>query len=298
MKLSKLGIFKTKKDKKPENTTNQKKEEKKPENTTNQKKEEKKPEPKQENITPQNNDQKKTSLSQENTSAPNNKVFRLNKISCPSCGAAVNIEEGEILVNCPFCRNQFKVIEESPDFTIDRGVLVKYNGKNREVEVPSNVTAIGILAFYQQSTLTKIILPEGVNELQGTFFNCSNLETIILPESLENIPNNTFSGCINLKSVDLPKNLKFLGELAFHNCKSISSIEIPPKVESLETTAFMDCKSLKTISYYEQTKINGEYFVGCENLKSLNMLDKKTNEIISKKRIIDCGNNHLYEIEK
>ncbi|MDR2967568.1 MAG: leucine-rich repeat protein [Methanobacteriaceae archaeon] len=289
MKLSKLGLFKN---------NNEEKSEPIQENTDAQVNNEEKSEPVQENTNAQSNEEKKSELFQENTEIQKNKVIHLNKISCTSCGAPVDIEEGQVLVTCPFCRNQFKVIEESPDFSIDRGVLLKYSGENREVNVPHGVTAIGILAFSQQSTLTKIILPEGVTELQGLFFNCTNLEKIILPESLENIPNNTFSGCVSLKSIDLPKNLKFLGEMAFHNCKSLTSIEIPPKVEYLETLAFMDCDNLKTISYYDQTKIKGEYFVGCHNLISLNMLDSETNEIISKKKIIDHGNNHIYGIEK
>ena len=288
MKLSKLGIFKKNKEKKSESIQ---------ENVEVQSNKEKGSESIEGNVEVQSNKENGSEPIQENAHVQNNKVFQLNKISCSSCGATVNIEEGQTLVTCPFCRNQFQVIEESPDFTIDRGVLVKYNGEDREVEVPNGVNAIGILAFHQQSTLTKIILPEGVNELQGLFFNCSNLETIILPDSLENIPSNAFTNCVSLNSILLPKNLKFLGDLAFYNCKSLTSIEIPINVESLEATTFMDCENLKTISYYEQTKINGDYFVGCDNLISLNMLDSETKEIISEKKIIKSQNGY-YEIEK
>jgi hypothetical protein len=88
----------------------------------------------------------------------------------------------------------------------------------------------------------------------------------------------------------LPKNLISLGELAFYNCKSLTSIEIPPKVISVEKTVFMGCESLKTIFCYENTKLRGDYFVGCDSLTSLSILDSKTGEVLSEKRIVMCDN--------
>ena len=229
--------------------------------------------------------EKQPEIIQESIDAQDPKIFRLYKINCSTCGGTINIEEGMVTAVCQFCGNRFTVTKESPDFVIDRGVLVKYCGESREVEVPYGVKAIGMLAFYQQTSITKITLPEGVTELQGTFYNCYDLETIILPDSLENIPPIAFQGCINLKSIALPPNLKFLGSMAFAECKSLISIEIPPKTKFVDTFTFRDCESLETISYYENTKIKGNYFDGCESLVSINMLDSKTKEVISKKKI-------------
>ncbi|MCL2115959.1 MAG: leucine-rich repeat domain-containing protein [Methanobrevibacter sp.] len=224
----------------------------------------------------------------ENPFASDNRVFRLKKISCPSCGGAVEINKGEELATCPFCRNQFSIAKENPDFTIDREVLVKYNGNNSEVEVPSGVRAIAISAFQNQSTLKKIVLPEGVSELQGNNFQgCSNLETVILPDSLENIPQMIFTGCVSLKSIDLPKNLKNIGAGAFSDCKNLTSIEIPPMVESVDINAvFFGCESLETIFSYENTRFKRGYIQGCDSLSSINVLDSKTGEMVSKKRVV------------
>ena len=234
------------------------------------------------------NKQEEQEEPQEITFVQNTEVISLNKISCPKCGASISIEEGQDFVTCQFCRYQSKVTMESPDFAIDRGVLLKYSGKNREVEVPFGVRAIGILAFHQQNTLTKIVLPEGVDELQGSFYNCSSLETIILPDSLETIPPSTFTNCVSLETVVLPRNLRFLGELAFYKCISLVAIVIPPKVKFFDATVFMDCKSLETIYCYGQTKIIGDYFVGCDSLIALHILDDKTGQIMSTRRIVGC----------
>ncbi|MCL2157557.1 MAG: leucine-rich repeat domain-containing protein [Methanobrevibacter sp.] len=224
----------------------------------------------------------------ENVLTSDNKVFRLKKISCPSCGGAVEVNKGEESATCPFCHNQFSIAKESPDFTIDREILVKYNGNKSEVQVPFGVRAIGTAAFQNQSTLRKIVLPEGVTELQGNnFHGCSNLETVILPNSLENIPQMTFAGCASLKSIDLPKNLKTIGAGAFGDCKNLTSIEIPPMVESVDINGvFFGCESLETISSYENTRFKRGYIQGCDSLSSINVLDSKTGKVISKKRVL------------
>ena len=226
---------------------------------------------------------------QENTGVQINKV----EVSCSTCGGSISIEEGRVLVICPLCGNRFSVIKESDDFVIEGNVLVKYCGESREVEVPHGIKVIGIQAFHQQSSLTKITLPEGVTELQGTFFNCNNLETIILPDSLEHIPDVAFLGCVSLKTIVLPPNLKSLGRLAFHDCRSLVSIEIPPTIPSVDMTTFYNCESLETITYYEHTTIEGDCCGDCDSLMSLNMLDSKTREIISKKKIVKLENGYI-----
>ncbi|MCL2115957.1 MAG: leucine-rich repeat domain-containing protein [Methanobrevibacter sp.] len=234
----------------------------------------------------------------ENAYTQDERDFQLNKISCPSCGGVVDITEDQDLAICPFCRHQLSVVKESLDFTIDKGVLMKYNGESREVEVPSGVRAISNTAFFSQNTLRKIVLPEGLNELQGGFYGCSNLETVILPDSIENFPPSTFHGCISLKSVVLPKNLKNLGMNAFYDCLKLTSIEIPPMVESVETGIFMNCESLETIFCYENTEFGKDYnFIGCDSLVSINVLDSKTRETVSTKRIVQAefGNFKIIE---
>ncbi|MCL2157555.1 MAG: leucine-rich repeat protein [Methanobrevibacter sp.] len=234
----------------------------------------------------------------ENASTQGERDFQLNKISCPSCGGVVDITEDQEFAICPFCRHQLSVVKESLDLTIDRGVLMKYNGESREVEVPPGVRAISNTAFFQQNTLTKIILPEGLNELQGGFYGCSSLETVILPDTIENFPPSVFQGCISLKSVVLPKYLKNLGMNAFYDCLKLTSIEIPPMVKTIEAGIFMNCESLETIFCYENTKFGKDYnFIGCDSLVSINVLDSKTGETISTKRIVDAeyGNSKVIE---
>lgn len=48
------------------------------------------------------------------------------------------------------------------DFTIENGVLKKYNGSGGSVTIPHGVTAIGDYAFERRNTVTSVILPSSL----------------------------------------------------------------------------------------------------------------------------------------
>ena len=222
-------------------------------------------------------------------SRPSEKVViksGVNKLYCTSCGGVVNITEDQAQAACPYCGQTFTVKYESPDFVIDQGVLVKYAGENLEVTVPEGVRAIGLLAFHGQNTLTKIVLPDSVTELQGGFMGCRSLETLVLSNSLESIPDVAFQDCVSLKTIILPGNLRFVGNMAFGNCSSLTTIEIPPHVKFLEKMAFYNCAGLETIIRHESTKLSGDFFVMCPKLSTLIILDDVTGEKIEERRFV------------
>ena len=229
------------------------------------------------------------------TSAQVVKTGDLVELRCESCGGTVNITEGQTQAICPYCRHSFTVSYESPDFVIDQGVLVKYTGEDREVTVPDRVKAIGLLAFHGQSSLTKIVLPDSVTELQGGFIGCSSLETLILSNNLESIPDVAFQDCVNLKTIILPSNLRFIGNLVFNNCSSLTTIEIPPKVKFLDRMAFYNCPNLETIVLHENTELTGHFFVMCDKLSTLIILDSASGEKIAENRFVK-GNDGTHSI--
>ena len=75
----------------------------------------------------------------------------------------------------------------------------------KKVELPENVTSIGISAF----------------------FGCKNLEYINIPKALKEIERYAFYGCSNLTSIDIPETCTSIGESAFGGCYSLTSVKIP-----------------------------------------------------------------------
>ena len=70
------------------------------------------------------------------------------------------------------------------------------------VEVPDGVTEIGDFAFYNCGNLQKIMLPASVTKIDwGAFWQCSGLETLTVQGNLAKIGESAFSDCTKLSAV-------------------------------------------------------------------------------------------------
>lgn len=52
------------------------------------------------------------------------------------------------------------------------------------------------------------------------FSDCSMLETVVLPRSIEIISNEAFKNCVSLKYLYIPSSVSHMGENVFYNCKN------------------------------------------------------------------------------
>ena len=60
----------------------------------------------------------------------------------------------------------------------------------------------------------------------NAFDGCSSLQRIILPDGLTEIDQRTFNGCASLESVYLPDSLKTIGLQAFKGCTKLTNIYV------------------------------------------------------------------------
>ena len=87
--------------------------------------------------------------------------------------------------------------------------------------------------------------------------------TYSIKKTTEIICDRAFFDCINLTSISVPNSVKDIGEWAFAGCSLLSSIDIPNSVISIGNNAFAGCLSLKYISIPESVIcLNGNSF--CE----------------------------------
>ena len=159
----------------------------------------------------------------------------------------------------------------------------------KSIIIPDNVTKIGSYAFSDCNSLEEIVLPfvgnsstgEGATSnydknfgfifgsgsnsyvpeslkkvtvtkgrvAAGSFRGCSSLETIILPDGLQEIGDRTFQSCTSLKNIIIPESVKTIGEFAFSDCKSLIEIDIPKSITLLQRCSFYGCRNLVTINY-------------------------------------------------
>ena len=156
------------------------------------------------------------------------------------------------------------------NFIISDGVLKKYAGKNKYVEVPNGVTKIGYRAFYN-SNVKNVVLPSSVKIIDGSAFeHCDNLSNINL-SFVEEIGENAFSFTKKLKTLVLDGAIKRVKDSAFYGSNGIKRVYISKTVEEIGSDAFTACESLIDITVSSENK-NYKSVAGCLYNKNLTTL--------------------------
>ncbi len=150
-------------------------------------------------------------------------------------------------------------------------LITRYIGTSKNVVIPSEIdgrTVTSLKGFevdgliegvFANTDIETVVIPDTVMVIGNrTFKNCSALSSItIQPNSqLHTIGAEAFENCSFLKNVDLEnaENLKTIGAKAFYNCTSIENIKLQKNLETIGVDAFSNCSSLKSVNV--PTKLN------------------------------------------
>jgi len=135
----------------------------------------------------------------------------------------------------------------------------------------TGVMSIGRYAFWDCTNLKSIEIPNSVTSIgDGTFHSCSGLTSLIIGNSVTSIGDYAFFSCTGLTSIEIPNSVESIGDLAFSGCTSLTSIVIPNSVTSIGICAFGYCTSLTSIEIPNSvTSIGEQAFNGCSGLTSI-----------------------------
>ncbi len=101
----------------------------------------------------------------------------------------------------------------------DCGML--YSRALEKIEIPENVTYIGVLAFSSASNLSSVVFAPNskLDNINGVAFEYTNISSITIPRSVTSIGGEAFRGCNSLSEVLLEDNsqLTSIGDGAFDN---------------------------------------------------------------------------------
>ena len=172
----------------------------------------------------------------------------------------------------------------------DRAFL---NSAVKGVYVPKTVTKIGYRAFYNSRNLQEVafsVYPIVNQVREGAFGGCVNLESILLPRYIKELPLETFKGCAKLTYVKLPDMLESIGSSAFNGCGALGKLQIPEGVSKIESAAFKNCYSLGVVKIDEDsriTEIKPETFYNCSKLYSIEL--PKTTVYMGRNAFYNCN---------
>lgn len=178
----------------------------------------------------------------------------------------------------------YKLIDEDNNGTDDYVEITHCDVSAVNVKIPEKIgeiptRKIGKEAFYNCTNLKSVSIPESVTEIGiAAFACCSSLESLNVPSRVKSISSYTFRECKGLKSVKLHDEITSIGEGAFKECESLEGLSIPESVNSIGSYAFCKCLSLKSIDIPEGvTNIGEQTFLDCISLNSLFIPHSVTN---------------------
>ena len=236
-----------------------------------------------------------------------------------ACPYHVDNNKDYVCDNCKETLPGFQHTHKESDWIIDKEATTTSNGKKhtecttcgkiiREETTPkievSNNASEGLeftlnddgksysVSGIGNCTDTDIVIPSTYNGMPvmwieyRAFYNCSFIESVLIPNTVAVIDNQAFRACSNLLMIEFEDNSQLIsiGQSAFEDCISLSHIEIPVSVKQIGSWAFKNCALVYTEydnAFYIGSKDNPYYA-----LISVNSSSQTTYKIHSQTRVI------------
>ncbi len=145
-------------------------------------------------------------------------------------------------------------------YNADKSALIVYPlaKTNEELIVDANVKVIYTTAFTSNTYITKVVLPEGLVEIQSNAFEfCYGLKEINIPSTVQKIDTRAFYSCSALETVTFTQgsdDLLIIGDYAFANTSALKTIALPARLYSIGNNTFYET-GLETVTFAENSAL-------------------------------------------
>lgn len=215
--------------------------------------------------------------------------------------------------------DDFEFSYNSSDMTAN---VTKYKGDSEYVEIPSmvngyKVDSIGNPIFRDNYKLKGVIIPDTVDYVSqeifsgcvsladvdlgkgitkiplGMFYNCKSLESLTIPEQIEEfeyiytVGRRPFDGCTSLKNLYL--KAKDISSIRYLNLPSLTNIVIASTVDSLPDGAFSGYNYIENVTFENGLMVLPDScFKNCTSLKNITLPDSMMS--VGKSAFENCYN--------
>ena len=134
--------------------------------------------------------------------------------------------------------------------------ITGYTGPFGAVTIPDSIAGLSVVSIRYRA-----------------FYNNSSLTSVTIPDSVTSIGNDAFSYCSSLSSVIIPSSVTSIGDSevldsegsAFEGCSSLTSVTIPGSVTNIGSSTFRDCCSLKRLFFKGDAPSLGSFVFDGQN---------------------------------
>ena len=139
-----------------------------------------------------------------------------------------------------------------------------------ELQYFTGLTTLEGGAFRGCTSLTSVVIPDGVTAIQNAVFQETAIVRMMIPNSVVSMGESVFLNANSLVSVKLSNNITAIGKYTFQGCTKLEEVYIPQGLTIIDKQAFYGCSSLKTIALPASLQTIGENaFASTRNIKSL-----------------------------
>ena len=162
-------------------------------------------------------------------------------------------------------RNCGYVNKSSDEFVVSGDVLLKYNGNASNVIVPNGIDIIAPQAFYGNTRINNVSLPESVTFIGAyAFYNCSN--------AIINIPKISGSLTIGTNALNGAGQVKYLNKSSYTNGNDTFYFTVNENDEAIIvgcSTTSTNITLPTTLSGYDVVKVGYRGMANCTTLTSV-----------------------------
>ncbi len=175
----------------------------------------------------------------------------------------------------PFCFSNFEYVMKTPEeLAIDDQETSKQwfigDSTITKVVLPEGIEKINAYAFANLTALEEIVLPSTLESIEyGAFYGCSSLQKITFSDknNLMIVSQSAFEGCDLRDTIDL-SSICVIGDYAFAGNQKMTGINLGKNILTIGQYAFAGCKALKDVKIEaDKVKYAAYCFTGCESLK-------------------------------